>query len=31
MLTLEVDYGANQDIQDDFLWLDPVLVRAESK
>lgn len=30
-LTLEVDYGANQDVQDDFLWLDPALVRAEPK
>lgn len=30
-LILEVDYGANQDVQDDFLWLDPALVRAEAK
>ena len=31
VLTLEVDYGANQDVQDDFLWLDPAWVRAELK
>lgn len=31
VLTLEVDYGANQDVQDDFLWLDPAWVCAELK
>lgn len=30
-LTLEVDYGANQDVQDDFLWLEAALVRAQPK
>ena len=31
VLTLEVDYGANQDVQDDFLWLAPAFIRAEPK
>jgi hypothetical protein len=31
VLILEVDYGANQDVQDDFLWLDPAFLRTEPK